>query len=95
MSRMRVHELAKELGLPSKELLQKMQQIGFSDKNHMSYLSAEEVDQVRAFADASPTTLKLEESRISGGVIRRRRKIVTEEPPPAEPLPPRLTPPVG
>ncbi len=81
MKRLRVHELAKELAIPSRELLQKMNEIGFSDKNHMSTLSEEEAAQVRAYVDGSSgAKLKLEEQRVSGGVIRRRRKIVVDEP---------------
>jgi translation initiation factor IF-2 len=33
---MRVHELAKELGIPSKELIERIQQLGGTVKNHMS-----------------------------------------------------------
>ncbi len=44
---MRVYELAKEVGLESKELLAKIRQIGLEVKSHSSMLSEEEVAMVR------------------------------------------------
>ena len=44
---MRVHELAKELQMTSKWLLQELTELGVDVKNHMSNLSDEDTDKVR------------------------------------------------
>ena len=44
---MRVHELAKELGLNSKELIQKLSKLGVSVKSHMSSLDTDTVTKVK------------------------------------------------
>lgn len=44
---MRVHELAKELEVPSKDLLEELREMGFEPKSHMSALSDEEVEKMR------------------------------------------------
>ena len=45
---MRVHELAKELGLNSKDLLDQLTAMGAQPKNHMSALDADVVERIRA-----------------------------------------------
>lgn len=47
MTKTRVHEIAKELGLNSKELTTRLQQMGFSVKNHMSTLEESEVKKIK------------------------------------------------
>lgn len=47
MTKTRVHEIAKELGLNSKDLTTRLQQMGFSVKNHMSTLEESEVIKIR------------------------------------------------
>ena len=47
-SHMRVHELAKELELSSKDLLVKLQELGVNAKNHMSSLDAATLESVRS-----------------------------------------------
>ncbi len=55
---MRVHELAKELGLSSKEMLAKLRDLGVEAKSHMSALDDDAVDLMRESssetADAEP-----------------------------------------
>jgi translation initiation factor IF-2 len=36
MAKIRVHELAKEIGIPSKEMVDILQNLGMNVKNHMS-----------------------------------------------------------
>ncbi len=43
MGRIRVYELAKELGMTSRELLQELEELGISAKSHMSYIDEETV----------------------------------------------------
>lgn len=47
MSKIRVHALAKEIGITSKELLLKLNEIEISVKNHMSTLDSAEEEKVR------------------------------------------------
>jgi translation initiation factor IF-2 len=49
MSKTRVYQLAKELGMSSKELLTKLTEFEITVSNHMSTLEAEEEDIVREF----------------------------------------------
>jgi len=51
---MRVHELAKELGLNSKELLDRVAALGVQGKNHMSALSPDEVAKIKGALMAAP-----------------------------------------
>lgn len=46
MSKIRVHELAKELGISSKECIEKLQDLGLEVKNHMSSIEGTDYDLV-------------------------------------------------
>ncbi|NKB25348.1 MAG: translation initiation factor IF-2 [Kiritimatiellae bacterium] len=65
---MRVHELAKELDLSSKELLSDLQQRGVDAKSHMSALSLQDVDTIRSKrgdgAAAPPESVQVRESEL-------------------------------
>lgn len=80
MSRMRVHELAKELNMSNKDLIERIARMGVPDliKNHMSALTESTVQKVRQqFAEAKAE--KVEEKRIGRAVIRRRKRVTEEE----------------
>ena len=47
MTKMRVHELAKELGIDNKELLEILQKKNVEAKNHMSTLEDNTADEIR------------------------------------------------
>lgn len=79
MARMRVHELAKELDMNSKELLDKILKMGIVVKNHMSTLSESAIAKIREHLQGDGTK-QVEEKRIGRQVIRRRKKIEVEEP---------------
>ncbi|NLI83343.1 MAG: translation initiation factor IF-2 [Deltaproteobacteria bacterium] len=82
MTRMRVHELAKELNMNNKDLLDRLIKLGIQVKNHMSVLTEPALQKIRQqFTDAKAE--KLEEKRIGRQVIRRRKRVVEEE---AKPL---------
>jgi translation initiation factor IF-2 len=51
---MRVHELAKEFGTNSKDLLEKLSTLGIQAKNHMSALEPDAVAKVRAAMPGKP-----------------------------------------
>ena len=50
---MRVHELAKELGLPSKEAVDRLKELGADVKSHMSAVDEEGAELLRASLDGS------------------------------------------
>ncbi len=74
MGKTRVFELAKKLGLESKELLEKLDEAGVSVASHMSVLEDEDLKKFEAAQ--TPTVEKIEEERVKPGIIRRRRREV-------------------
>ena len=86
MTRLRVHELAKELNIENKDLIDRIEKLGFQVKNHMSTLTDSAVLKIRQqFSEVRPVSEKVEEKRIGREVIRRRKKIDLQ----AEPEAPR------
>ncbi|MDR9757570.1 MAG: translation initiation factor IF-2 [Thermacetogeniaceae bacterium] len=47
MAKIRIHELAKELKINSKDLVAQLQQMGYAVKNHMSTIEENDVGQIR------------------------------------------------
>ncbi len=78
MAKVRVYELAKEVSLDSKELVEKLLAGGMDIKNYMSTLDDEEVVRAREIV-AGRVSEVVEEKRVHATVIRRRKKIVTLE----------------
>ena len=76
MGKVRVYELAKNMGLENKELLAKLAEAGIEVSSHSSSLADEDVQKLRDFIN--PPKQKIEESKIKPGIIRRRRKVVRE-----------------
>lgn len=94
MSKVRVYELAKELGLENKAVLDLCEQLSISGKkSHSNSLSDEEAEKIRRFVIRRAVSGKgggvrevrregevLTERRVGGQVIRRRKKAEEEEP---------------
>jgi translation initiation factor IF-2 len=81
MAKIRVYELARDLNMTNKVLIDKMSQIGITVKSHMSSLEDDAIAQVKEVLFGK-TAEQVEETRIKPTVIRRRRKVVekpTEE----------------
>jgi translation initiation factor IF-2 len=83
MAKLRVYELAKELDMPNKDLVDKISSLGIQIKGHMSSLDEEEAQLVRDTVTGKSQQL-IVEKRVRRGVIRRRRKVVKAEPPPVQ-----------
>jgi translation initiation factor IF-2 len=79
MAKVRVYELAKELNMDSKELVEKLKAGGVNIKNYMSTLDEQAVIKAREVAVGVVSEV-IEEKRIRPTVIRRRKKTVTVEP---------------
>ncbi|MGD8714458.1 MAG: translation initiation factor IF-2 N-terminal domain-containing protein, partial [Desulfobacterales bacterium] len=89
MAKTRIYELARDLNMTNKLLLDKLNALDISVKNHMSSLDDDTVAKVKVaiFGKKEET---IEETRIKPTVIRRRKKTVKIEvapEPSAEPLP--------
>ena len=78
MAKVRVYELAKELSMDSKELVEKLKAGGIPVKNYMSTLDEQTVAKAREVALGVVSEV-IEEKRIRPTVIRRRKKTVTVE----------------
>ncbi|MCJ7596514.1 MAG: translation initiation factor IF-2 N-terminal domain-containing protein, partial [Desulfobacterales bacterium] len=78
MAKVRVYELAKELNMDSKALVEKLIAGGIDIKNYMSTLDEQVVVRAREVA-AGTVSEVIEEQRIRPTVIRRRKKTITVE----------------
>lgn len=48
MSKMRIYELAKQLGIANKELMEKLREMGVEAKNHMNMVGEEDIEKIQA-----------------------------------------------
>jgi len=96
MTKKRVYELAKELGLENKELIARLEKIGIAVKSHSSTLEDSDLERIQAEL-LSPEPRELVEQRIKSTVIRRRAvRTPVEEAKPEEPAaPPKEEPPAA
>jgi translation initiation factor IF-2 len=82
MAKIRVYQLAKELGMENAELVDKLRALNVDVKNHMSTLSDADVERIRLEVSQA-REVKVDEVRIKPGIIRRRKK-AAEAPEPVE-----------
>ncbi|NOY89942.1 MAG: translation initiation factor IF-2, partial [Deltaproteobacteria bacterium] len=73
MSKVRVYEVARELGLDHRELMQRMAALGIQVRNRMSVLDPLEVNRVKRSIDKQRAGAVVEE-HIRPTVVRRRAK---------------------
>ncbi|QLA16872.1 translation initiation factor IF-2 [Desulfolutivibrio sulfoxidireducens] len=74
MSNIRVKDLAKELGVGNKEILQILRELGIQAKSQMGALTEEEASQVRLKARSMGGATRVIDTEVQPGVIVRRRK---------------------
>ena len=86
MGKIRVYELARELNIKNKELLEKLSKMAIKVSSHMSSLDDEAVARVKANLLGNKTDV-VEVTRIKPTVIRRRKKIVPVETTPEKEVP--------
>jgi translation initiation factor IF-2 len=90
MGKIRIYELARELNMTNTELVDRLHEIEYPVKSHMSAIDESELPDIKAKLSGKKKTAKLEEKRIKPTVIRRRRvkavkkPEITEEPPQPE-----------
>ena len=86
MPKKRVSELAKELGLASKDLIAHLEKIGITVKSHASSLEDSEIERVKEDLQAK-SPRQIVEERIKTTVIRRRSIRTPVEEVPVEEVP--------
>ncbi len=79
MAKIRVYELAKELQMENKVLVDLIRELGIEIKSHSSSLTDEQISLIKGHLKGTKS-LVVEEQRIKSTVIRRRKKIVEVEP---------------
>ena len=72
-ARVRVYEVAKDIGVPNKTLVSKIQALGITIKNHMSSLDLDDVQRIKRALEKERQE-NLVEKRLTSTVIRRRSK---------------------
>ena len=86
MGKIRVDELAKKMGLDNKSILNKLKEAGIEAENHL--VSLEEDVAQKFVQDNGGEPIKIEEQRLSSGLIRRRRKAAPAKETVQEPVEP-------
>ncbi len=77
MAKLRVFELARQLSLENKELIDKIKEMDIDVKSHLSSLDDETAEKIKAgLRHGSKEASKIEVKRIKPTVIRRRKKVV-------------------
>ena len=74
---MRVYEIAKEVGIPNKDLIAKIRALGLEVNNHMSSLDADDVARIKRSLEKEKATVEKPQQtqRLStgGAVLRQYR----------------------
>ena len=73
---MRVYEIAKEVGIPNKDLIAKIRALGLEVNNHMSSLDADDVARIRRSLEKEKQSVAQPQQtqRLApGGAVLRRR----------------------
>ncbi len=91
MGKIKIHEIAKEIGLTSKEIIEKAKELGIEAKTHMSGVEEQEAEKIKnAFKkiekkvvakkeESKKEEKKKEEKKPAAPVIIRREVIITDE----------------
>ncbi len=93
MSKVRVYEVARELGLDNGDLMKRFAALGIQVRNHMSALEVAEVDRLKRALEKDKAENTVE-TKVRAGVVRRRTVAQpTPVAPPVEAAPPEPEPP--
>ena len=79
MAKIRIYELARDLNMTNKMLLEKIRDMDIDVKSHMSSIDDETEARIRGKILGSPAK-EVEETRIKPTLIRRRKKRVRPKP---------------
>ena len=85
MGKIKIHEIAKEMGLTSKEIIEKANELGIEAKSHMSGVDEAEANKIKSAFSKNDKKVEnkkaqvKEEKKNSSPVIIRREVIITDE----------------
>jgi translation initiation factor IF-2 len=79
MAKRRVYELARELNMTNRDLLDKLEEFQIEVKNHMSSLEESEITKIKDSLFGRSETADIEDTRVRPNIIRRRKKPRAEE----------------
>ena len=79
MAKIRIYELAKQLNMTNKVLLERLKEMNIAVKSHMSVIDEESVAGIKEAIFQGKSEI-VTEKRIKGTVIRRRRKVIEKKP---------------
>ena len=79
MAKIRLYELARDLNMTNKVLLEKVKDMNVDVKSHMSSLDDEAVKVIKKNLLGKKDVDKIEEKRVKPTVIRRRKKVAPPE----------------
>ena len=87
LGKIKIHEIAKETGLTSKEIIEKAKELGIEAKSHMSGIEEEQAETIKkAFSkggqkegNKKSQAKPKEEKKNTAPVIIRREVIITDE----------------
>src|SRR3954468_4316712 len=74
-AKMRVYEIAKEVGIPNKDLIAKIRALGLEVNNHMSSLDADDVARIKRSLEKEKQSVSQPQQtqKLSSGTVLRRR----------------------
>ncbi|MGC9023183.1 MAG: translation initiation factor IF-2 N-terminal domain-containing protein, partial [Dissulfurimicrobium sp.] len=76
MAKIRVHELAKELGIANKEMELRLKELGYRIKSYMSTLEDYEAQEIRRKILAEKEGVAAFQKKESTPVVRRRHAVI-------------------
>ncbi|MFC1489504.1 translation initiation factor IF-2 N-terminal domain-containing protein, partial [Thermodesulfobacteriota bacterium] len=79
MAKIRIYELARDLNMTNKTLLEKLRDLDIPAKTHMSSLDEKSAARVKENLFGTPEK-EIEITRIKPTIIRKRRKKIKEAP---------------
>jgi translation initiation factor IF-2 len=79
MAKIRIYELAKQLNMTNKALLEKLREMDIAVKSHMSAIEEEKVSDIKEAIFGGKSEI-VTEKRIKSTVIRRRKQVVKKKP---------------
>lgn len=80
MAKIRVYELARNLNMKNKELLDKLEEMNLTVRSHMSSLDDDTVAEIKEKIYAKKKPDAVEVTRVKPTVIRRRKRVEKPEP---------------
>ncbi|MCU0615373.1 MAG: translation initiation factor IF-2 N-terminal domain-containing protein, partial [Desulfobacterales bacterium] len=80
MAKIRVYELARNLNMKNKELLDKLEEMKIEVRSHMSSLDDDTVAEIKLNLQVKKKPDSVEVTRVRPTVIRRRKKTESEKP---------------